>query len=174
MTPTPPGSPLRPHLAFNEPEHPFGVYFSFQRFMRCHRSTFLPLPGFAPLSRAALLRCVCFPRLSSILRNVDPDSQRGDFELVAAALNGEAPLPRQRGAAARPAHGGDGAIVRIDVAFICPRGPVGNGGYAGLRPDLPGNLRFPGLSLLLPRLELAFLQKRNAGLWGGALLKSLI
>ena len=100
-------------------------------------SAFLALLCFAPLSRASLLRNVCFPRLSSIMRDVDPDSQRGAFELVAAALNGEAALPRQTRAAARPAHGGGGVIVRLDVAIICSRGP-GTGVTLGSAQTRPG------------------------------------
>ena len=52
MTSTPPGSPLRPHLASNDPEHPFGVFFSFDGVVRAALESgafaqrLFPLPQF--------------------------------------------------------------------------------------------------------------------------------
>ena len=87
-----------------------------------------------------------FPSPQFDFAHADPDSQRGAFELVAAALNGKASLPRQTGAAARPALGGGGTIVRIDAAFICPRGPVRNA-----RQDFGGSDLWPPESVFLRR-----------------------
>ena len=136
MTFVPPGLPLRPHLLQRSCASPWRLFFL----------AFLADVSCGAWVRAALERVAfaqrLFPSPQFDFAHADPDSQRGAFELVAAALNGEAPLPRQTGTAARPAHGGDGTIVRIDVALICCAGRVGTGVTLGsaqtcLRDSVP-------------------------------------